>query len=91
MPIETRGWSVVVPLLAVEEGRSDLSLTATVHDAPVRVVGVDVHVLQQGLQSMCGSLTATRDPDMTRIVVELSSSAVLRSMASAGTARSRPR
>jgi hypothetical protein len=45
VPIETGGWSVVVPLWTVEEGRSDLSLTATVYESPVRVLGVDVHVL----------------------------------------------
>jgi hypothetical protein len=45
VPIETGGWSVVLPLWTAEEGRSDLSLTATVYEAPVRVVGVDVHVL----------------------------------------------
>jgi hypothetical protein len=44
-PIVTGGWSVVLPLWTAEEGRSDLTLTATAHESPLRITDLDVHVL----------------------------------------------
>jgi len=37
VPISTGGWSVRTPLWTEEEGRSDLTLTATVYESPLLV------------------------------------------------------
>lgn len=45
VPISTGGWSIRIPLWTEEEGRSDLTLTATVYESPLLVTDLDVLVL----------------------------------------------